>query len=336
MDIAIIGWYGHENIGDERILYCLKRAFCGHTLSIYGSWDDALAHLDQINRCDYVLIGGGGLILRDTHKYTLLIEQIKQPLSFVGISIESDHPDLYDFFDVMKRKAQHIFVRDSESKKILNDHYKVIVGPDLTFLYPYDIKEEIKHDSCGLNIRPWHYWNFVLNGSYHNFMSKIDIKYPSLKKYYFMPKWDEERAVSTVFKSFKAVEPIPFYFEVNNKNDFTVMSKYFNELAAEYDENTYNNIRYLIGMRFHSILFATQYGIPFLSLSYQPKNSNYLNDADLKDLSVDIYNNSELNTRINYIKYNYKSIRERLIHCRIKYNSEVKYIMKNIVSYITE
>jgi len=38
--------------------------------------------------------------------------------------------------------------------------------------------------------------------------------------------------------------------------------------------------RYIVGMRLHALIFACQAAIPFLSLSYQPKNEGF---AGLRD-----------------------------------------------------
>ena len=66
----------------------------------------------------------------------------------------------------------------------LNYHYKVIAGPDLTFLYPFNIVDKIKKDICGVNLREWHYWQGDPFGYYYFLMKIMFNKLPAIKKIY--------------------------------------------------------------------------------------------------------------------------------------------------------
>ncbi|HID77713.1 MAG TPA: hypothetical protein EYP56_17170, partial [Planctomycetaceae bacterium] len=89
MRIGIIGWYGHQNAGDERILYCLRRLFAAHRLLVVTGFEGALAQLPELNRCDLVVLGGGGLILRGCNRYAAIFESLKVPLVGLGLGIEA-------------------------------------------------------------------------------------------------------------------------------------------------------------------------------------------------------------------------------------------------------
>ena len=164
----------------------------------------------------------------------------------------------------------------------------------MTFLYPFDIVSDLKDDTCGFNLRDWYYWKAELHGVYHNTILRIDNKFPWIRNIYPFQKWDPSSAVEIVKKNFRGILPIPFYLETNVVSDFDVLSRYFKNVPSTFGAGLYNNIRYLIGMRFHSIVFATQSGIPFISLSYQPKNNTFCSDMGLDMLSVDIYKINEL------------------------------------------
>ena len=58
MKLGIIGWYGHSNLGDERILYCLKKNFSHHDIVVFHGLNDAYKRIDLVNKCDYVLKTG--------------------------------------------------------------------------------------------------------------------------------------------------------------------------------------------------------------------------------------------------------------------------------------
>lgn len=334
--LGLIGWYGHDNYGDERILYCIKRFFLNYEFFITSGWEDARFKMDELNKCDYVLIGGGGLILRNISYQTDIIRDLKRSFGFIGVSIEAKHECMDDFFELIKRKADFIMVRDNQSKEYLNNHYKVITGPDLTFLYPFNVVNEVKNDVCGFNLRDWYYWRGTLYGNYHNLMTKIDNKFSWIRKIYPFQKWDPNKSVKILKKNFKYILPIPFYFETTASNDLDVLSRYFKNVPSTFDAGIYNNIRYLIGMRYHSIVFAAQLGIPFISLSYQPKNYTFCSSMGLDMLSVDIYKISELENKIDYIKDHYQQIRDYLILNRDKCNKEVTYIFQSISDLIME
>lgn len=334
MRLGLIGWYGHNNYGDERISYCIQRFFSGYEFFITSGWSDARLKINELNKCDYILIGGGGLILRDIGGQTDIIRHLKKPFGFIGVSIEAKHKSMKEFLEISKQKAEFIMVRDKQSKEYFDNHYKIIIGPDLTFLYPFHVISEVKGDVCGLNLRDWHYWKGILHGHYYNLMRKIENKFSVVKKIYPFAKWSPSTAVKIVKKDFKDVLPIPFYFESNVTNDVDVLSRYFKNVPSLFSINLYNNIRYLVGMRYHSVVFATQCGIPFVSLSYQPKNDTFCSGMGLDMLSVDIYKVDELETKIDYIKNHYQQIRKHLISYRENCIQDIKYIFRSISNLI--
>jgi polysaccharide pyruvyl transferase WcaK-like protein len=330
MKIALIGYYNHKNYGDDRILYCLTRYFSDHDFLIFGSWQEAESELEEINRCDYILIGGGGLILRDIGTCTGFVEKLKKPFALIGIGIEAEHRSMNSFFEVVKEKAVFILLRDNESRRILGDHHKVIVGPDLTFLFPFAVVPEHKKDVCGLNLRDWYYWEGVLYGRYYNIMRRLDAAVPYLKYFYPLPKWEPAKVVKTVKNRFENSFPIPFYFEPDFFNDTRLLSRYYEKVPDNFDISLYNDIRYLIGMRFHSIVFAVQCGIPFISLSYQPKNIAICTEMGFPELSLSIYKTGRLEEKIDYVKTHYTTIRERLISLRSQFVRDMEYVMKSL------
>jgi hypothetical protein len=93
MRLGLIGWYGHENAGDERILYCLRRLFAGKDLLVTQGFDDALRRLPDLDRCDFVVLGGGGLILRGCNRYARIFESVKTRFGCLGLGVETRHPD---------------------------------------------------------------------------------------------------------------------------------------------------------------------------------------------------------------------------------------------------
>lgn len=332
MRIGIIGWYGHSNYGDERILHCLKQSLPGHELFVVGGWEDARKSLADLNHCDYVLIGGGGLILRGCHAHLSLIEQLKTPFSCVGISVEAEHRDMRPFLELLKTRAERIIVRDTESSRIFGPHATIVVAPDLTFLSPLAVVSPVDDEMCGLNLRPWFFWKAQLHARYHRFMARQSSRIPTLINYYPLPKWNPAEIVPQLHKHFAALVPMPFYFEAGVENDIALMQRFFSSVPSSFDELRYAGLRYIVAMRFHAIVFAVQAGIPFISLSYQPKNINFCKDLGLEELSVDIYRwQEQLPQKINYLKNNYTAIRHRLLERREQYVTQSRMVMADFV-----
>lgn len=134
---------------------------------------------------------------------------------------------------------------------------------------------------------------------------------------------------------FLQVHPMPFYIEDNMSNDIYLLKKYFQVVPEKYDISLYSSIRYLIGMRYHSLVFATQCGIPFISLSYQSKCEEFCSELGLNNLSQDLYMNiDELGKKIDYLKNHYSGIRNCLIEYREANARKISRIFKSITHSI--
>lgn len=330
MKLGVIGWSGHENFGDERMIYCIRRLFDGADFFVATSWENAREHMSDLNQCDFILIGGGGLILRGANRHVDILEQIQPPFGFFGVSIEANHRDMSDFFEAMCSLARFILLRDAHSQEILNHHPKTIVGPDITFLFPYEVAPDVPEDSCALNLRDWFFWNSELDGWFHRKMVRLDRKYRKLEKYYPFERWRPWRVVRFVRQHFDHVYPFPFYFESGRRNDYGVLSEYFSETPSYFDETLLERVRYLVAMRFHALVFALQRAVPFLSLSYQPKNAMFCRDLGLPQLSVDIYSLKDLPGSLSMLKTERRFLRERFLDIRADYTAEIGRIVRHI------
>jgi polysaccharide pyruvyl transferase WcaK-like protein len=324
MRLGFIGYYNHSNYGDDRILYCTLRHFTDHNKYIVEGWRYPEKELEEINKCDYVLIGGNTFSLKDINFETEMLKKIKPPFSFIGMTLQTENKKMNAYFDVLKEKADLILVRDNESKSILNNHYKVVVGPDLSFLYPLEIIPESTEDICGVNLRDW--------GNPEGIFGKLH--YDSLRTIYSSLKLDSEKIVKIIKENFENTSPIPFNFDKIANNDIDILSNFFDNVPLIFDIDLYKNIRYLIGMRYHSIAFAIQCGIPFIHLYYQPKTASIYSDMGFPELLVSIHKTEELVGKINYIKNNYQTVREKLISKRADFNREIKYILNSVSSLL--
>jgi len=352
MRIGLIGWYGHQNAGDERMLFCLKKFFHGNDFIVTNSFDNALRRIDELNTCDFIILGGGGLVLRGFNRYLKLINKIKTRFGCLGISVEAVHEDNIKFIAALIKKSEFIVVRDGQSKIFLGNSDKVIIAPDLTYLYPFDIVEPQKSEVCGINLRYWHFWKsyhggvsfelmIYLNSIYQKFsgiypFSKwesrkaVDIIKTKFIKIYPFSKWESRKAVDIIKTKFDKNLGIPLYLEDVYHNDYAIMKDIIHDIENDFSPEMFIKCKYFIGMRLHSLIFASQMGIPFISLSYQPKNIEFCKLLELPELSTNIYDLSELPDKINLIKNSHQEIREKILDYRNKSKNEIHLVMNSV------
>ena len=151
--VAVLGWYGHGNLGDEAMLNGLQNLFCGYNLQVYS---DNSVHpsiypsidFDEVNKCSLFVLGGGELICPDRlfihsrlHKllhYSPWTGKVKVPKVILGCGVNTCSPDELRGWVVRElEKFDYIGVRDCTSLEILRSFPKLKekthLFPDLAF-----------------------------------------------------------------------------------------------------------------------------------------------------------------------------------------------------------
>ena len=93
MNIAIFGWYHHQNAGDDRMQSCLTRWLDGHTLAFLPAGRPP--PIELLRTYDAVLIGGGGLIARSGGLFRGMAAWVRAtriPVGLAGVSVERYRP----------------------------------------------------------------------------------------------------------------------------------------------------------------------------------------------------------------------------------------------------
>lgn len=335
MIIGNIGWSGNKNWGDERMLYCLRRFFKHDNVVPFCAWQDAIDRIDELNNCDFILFGGGGLFFRETTQFARLINEIKKPFGCVGVSIEADklHDDMKQGYDLLLSKSKFVYVRDKASKAILGGDKKVIVGPDITFLYPF-AAESVRGNKTLLNLRSWPWWDSELYSFKDELFKKLNKHISDLDRIYPFRKWDSDRLVQLLMRSGLSLSPIPFYYGQHGVKDSDFMAKYFDQIPSTYSIKQFHGASALIAMRLHALIFATQLGIPFISLSYEPKNLNYCTEIGIPELSLDLKDHSRILEKMKYLEENRQEIRKQMLDYRKDSKVKVKNIFSNLEKII--
>jgi polysaccharide pyruvyl transferase WcaK-like protein len=317
--IGVIGWYGHRNAGDERILECLRALFDGDQLVPTRSLEDAVERLDELNACDYVLFGGGGLVLRGTGRYAQLFEQLDAPFSAIGLGVEYRDPSSQPLLDVLCERAELIHVRDTASRERLDAHPKVIAGADLSFLHPYAIAEPSAQNRCGLNLREWAPPTPPRGGWWARLRELASLRDD--------PVWDPAAAVAAVTARFEDVEALPFYDEPGYVSDAQVLAAHLSVATSRFDPRLLAACTSLVAMRFHALVFACQMGIPFVSLSYEPKNRALCADLGLEWASLPLGDSVRLDAALDRLRDDARALRSEVLELR---ESQVQRCWKSV------
>jgi len=161
-------------------------------------------------------------------------------------------------------------------------------------------------------------------------MHKLNHRITDLARYYPFAKWDQNVAIDIFQQKLTTLEPIALYLENGAMNDLDALSICFRDVPADFTVQYLQGCRYLVGMRLHALIFACQVGVPFLSLSYQPKNEEFCKALCMPELSLDICRPELFSPAIDNLKSEHARIRSNLIERRATNHREITTIMTAI------
>lgn len=234
--------------------------------------------LNAVRKCDYFIMGGGGLFDTSKKRSILIWEMqarfaylLKKPVIMYGQSIGEIKDDYFGkIIRKLFRKAHFVAMRDEFSKNELKKYLKgkkIYTMPDLVFNIPQTAK--IK----GQEITKQNQVLFTLRDLGN---SILDSRILELIQYF----QDKEFADAILVPFQKGADE-----QYNKKLTNTAKSLPFQE-DREGMEKLYLESRMLVGMRLHSVLFAIRMGLPFVAISYSPKVKNILDSLGLSKLYV--------------------------------------------------
>jgi len=155
VNVLVLGWYHHRNVGDDRMQAVLTEWLDGHTLGFLPAGRPLPA--SYARQWDAVLIGGGGLLNRRGGVFRDLARWIRRarvPVALIGVSAEATPPDLAEDLRHAASRWCFAWFRDQGSLDALGlqDHVNTFVGPDLTWLHAFALDARPRDERRGVAV----------------------------------------------------------------------------------------------------------------------------------------------------------------------------------------
>ena len=281
MRIAVFGYYNQLNYGDDRLGNSIVRVLHPHTVVLFPHNQEP----PSMKWFDFILIGGGGLVWERVGIWENIkswLSRSKKPFGVVGLGINNLNEEMKPDILWVAEHAQMFIVRDYRSHQLLDFHCKVQVFPDLTWMFPYPPRRHsFNCNSIALSLASKH------------------------------PKGYDPITWGKYIRDMTDVTPFPLRF--GKKHDSGIFQDLgFENVPSDFTIDPLYKCKYLIGTRFHSIIFALQVGIPFIAVLYDDKVRRVLQDNELLDLSVGAFEIDALPEKLEYLKENTSEVCTRI------------------------
>ncbi len=285
--IAICGYYGHSNLGDEAILSSIRKKLLKYApdspIEVIGN-KNPLKNLQALFKADLFIFGGGSLLQNSTSNASLfyylatihianLLCKRKIMLAN-GIGPVENNFFTRDFMLKMISRAVNTFdfisVRDTDSQKLLSSllpHRNIHLVPDPALMHAKEINHKL------INERKKE--NFIYIPCVRG-LKKLKISAESIAQ-----------TMTLIEKSF---ELSPLLVVLNPKEDlsFAKSVKFLMPNAKIFCPTTpyelfelFASAKFVISQRYHGSLFANACKVPTLSVSNDPKMHGLCKDFKL-------------------------------------------------------
>lgn len=280
MKIAISGYYGFNNVGDEAILQALIEGFPKDNLYILDS--NNRFNFRLISGADAFLSGGGGLLQDKTSAKSFLYyagliwyaKLLKKKIYIFAQSIgPASNPINANLLKRTLNVADLITVRDEASFRFLESlklkKPKIMLTADPTFILTPDIKhlnlkKNFKGPNIGLCFRPY-------KGMPDDFASTCanlcNMLYGRLQANIYLIPFQRPRDEAFCRQIMQKIKcPAIIWEGIQKPNDIL-------GLISKMD--------LIVGARLHSLIFAVSMLTSCIGISYDPKVESFMSDAGM-------------------------------------------------------
>lgn len=298
--VAISGYYGFKNFGDEAILSVLVnhlKQLKDVDITVFSSDIDFTSKTYSVNsvkrfdiknviktiRNSDVLISGGGSLLQDVTSlksvvyYSLIIALgllfNKKVIIFAqGVGPLNKRLSQFIVRNILKN-CSLVTVRDEKSLALLRNwgiNADLVCDP----IYSLDVLQEFNENTLGVQLREFKTMNYNL---LHKLALFIAEKFSDKKVEIFSLQQSQDLDLCKNFENIlKTLNP-----EIKT------------EIVTDNIVNRISKLSYLIAMRFHAILVALKCGIKTCAINYDVKVEKLANEANIPLISMDAHENFE-------------------------------------------
>ncbi|MFA5382545.1 MAG: polysaccharide pyruvyl transferase family protein [Candidatus Micrarchaeia archaeon] len=321
--IMIIGSYGQINLGDEMILTSfyqnikvlnpsakivvpvripknVRKIHGSEAVTITGIFNP-LTLLGNFLSCDTIVVGGGGMFSKYTgffarfSPFVLLVGKLfGKKAGYFGIGFYTTAPKFEkSLINFSCNFCDFIILRDKSSLCVLNDKMqkKAEVVDDLSFYVTSDKR-------------------LLVNSALELFSKKVGNARKKQKKKVvgisIKPLKSTAETAALIDKMAKLISSTPAFYvfypfavsEVSARSDLPLIQSMITKSGIKEDSylvmdqthpivwrESFKKLDFVIGMRYHSILFAHQMKVPLYGISYEIKCDEFLKEHDLNGAS---------------------------------------------------
>lgn len=266
MKIAVIGWYGKRNAGDDSFQTAFRQELPGHELFFCQQVGDLPSPPDA------VIFGGGGVVSPGRYFSNLTKEQ---PLYALGVDLATSGKDYenwtkYNFQEIWTRSE--LYTCDLQAA----GHLQVKYCPDLVFAItppaPRDNDPKVKRLIVCMTdeLKKVPGALAIVQADLARMSEDWEIHFVSFYCGTKNPDWEIHRELAA---------GLPEGARVVHREDYGTPEDVM-QYMSEGD--------LVLSMRFHGIIFSTLMGIPFVAFSATGKNSLFCEQEALKEQFIDI------------------------------------------------
>lgn len=257
--IAVIGWYGHQNIGDE--------AFKNSFALLWPEWDFTFFNqVPDTSSFDAVIVGAGSFLdqpIKNIHK-------INKPLAFVGVGTNGFiHPDnqaaLQRAKIVLSRSQNSTFVQCPDM--VFAQHQNESSGQATQITVLVNDHFTPRANSKPWQLSAWEWFSVEMAQACDRMIAQYDLPI------HFVPMCtnphvDDRRAAAFVVSRMERKDRA-FIQSVENETEFLKHIK---------------NSKFVISQRLHGIIFSVTNRVPCVAISGHDKVRDLMGQMDYKSV----------------------------------------------------
>jgi polysaccharide pyruvyl transferase WcaK-like protein len=269
MKILVLGWYGHQNIGDESYKISLPRLMPQHTFTFVDK-------IGTTEGYDAVVLGGGNVM---SDYFLAQLRGLNVPVYGLSVGGDKDYPGNVPFV--------HVWGREHFTVNTMREHgVNSTLLPDLGLTLRgdrqagcEDLQRRFKAEGCDMYERVI---TVVLNGHLVNGLPRSPASHALhfLDFAYRFSRVVDETMASFVFLSFGTSA----LSDDRVANSWVASKcKFWKKNLMLYERRTVQETLDIIAAsdavissRLHSSVFAFSNGVPFVDITHHSKNGNFL------------------------------------------------------------